>query len=209
MTWDDGGGFEAEGDALEFAADQLAAAADRGVRSFCATLHLTNFLGASAASAPHCVALRGDAPPTLSVAGGKNVELFRKDALAVTVSAMASACGGGRNGTDRAVGLSWALAGADGFLEVHSSSSDPRSFKLPAFSLDVGTYALTVTATDIFDVNASEVVALTVPRANVVAAIDGGAARSASAAEDLRVSASSSHDEDVVCPTVGEQVRSG
>ncbi|KAH8069067.1 hypothetical protein JL721_6274 [Aureococcus anophagefferens] len=32
VTWDDGGGFEAEGDALEFAADQLAAAADRGVR---------------------------------------------------------------------------------------------------------------------------------------------------------------------------------
>ncbi|KAH8073132.1 hypothetical protein JL721_3111 [Aureococcus anophagefferens] len=117
---------------------------------------------------------------------------------------MASACGGrngtdrgGRNGTDRAVGLAWMLAGADGPLEVHSSSSDPRSFKLPAFSLDVGTYVLTVTATDIFDVNASEVVKLTVPRAKVVATIDGGAARSASAAEDLRLSASSSRDEDV------------
>jgi hypothetical protein len=84
-------------------------------------------------------------------------------------------------------------------VSLASASSDPRSFKLPAFSLDVGTYTLMVTATDLRfpDVNASEVVALTVPRTNVVAAIDGGAARSASAAEDLRVSASSSRDEDV------------
>ncbi|KAJ1452992.1 REJ domain-containing protein [Pelagophyceae sp. CCMP2097] len=165
---------------------------------------LTNALGNAATSDVWIVTLTDLAVPTVVVVGGRARSTLRSAGLSVQADAAATSCAAR---PDDALDYAWALAvlerGAEGgstyaAVSLQSTSVNPRTFKLPPYALNASAvYRLTVTAADrANDLSNTATVMITVGVGPVVAVI-ANAARTASAAQDLVLSASGSFDDDV------------
>ncbi|KAH8070374.1 hypothetical protein JL721_5142 [Aureococcus anophagefferens] len=138
-----------------------------GCEAVTLTLTLANFLGFSATSAAHAVAVRHDTPPVVTVVGGLRQATARPQALSVTASALATSCDG------RAAGTAPSSTTAS---RRPPPTPRPRYFKLPPFALSVGTHALTLVVRDAQHAasNTSTALSVVVARSAVVAVVDGG-----------------------------------
>lgn len=182
---------------------------------------VTNSLLQSDTSDPLIIALSSDSLPSAEIIGGNFMSTKSGNELAIHALAVATACDG-RSLSERRVLIDWILAKSDEsdglntrrrFLRegsvasatprerrvlLTSTSSDPRTFKLPAFSLNPATvYMLTVFAVDMTTgASNSAYTIVSVIKGDIFAIVDGGDRAVSTAAANITVSAESSYDED-------------
>lgn len=145
------------------------------------TLTVTNFLSQSAASSVsvfvHDDALR----PSVSILGSSVVFMYSNQTLSVIANG--STCQNA--GQDHVLAYSWAIEqnDDDSALPMTSESSDPKIFKLSAYTLTPGkTYKVSITVTDMAtQLSASDSKLVQVAASSgITAAIAGGSFRSVS-----------------------------
>lgn len=108
------------------------------------TLTLTNFLGLTSFNSVVVNVASDPNIPILSVIGPSYIEITVATALNVLSAVELSSCA---RLTTRVV-YEWRLFNDDFEIAKISTSSDPRKYSLPPYSLSVGsTYTLTITAT--------------------------------------------------------------
>ena len=169
-----------------------------GVVSLGVTLELWNFLLGFGISKPYPVGLTTEAIPQISIVGGLTQRTRRPQTLAIKVTAIATSCDD-RPLAERSVSYAWDLISIDDQRTgLNSTSSDPRLFKLPPYSLDVGEYRLTAFVTDnALGVSTSTTSTIIVLPSSVVAVVPGGD-RVVPLASTIQLSAAASYDEDVL-----------
>ena len=187
---------------------ELGLLVEGGVFHLSVSLRLSNFLGASARSGVVAVELSMLTLPTVEIIGGSYHAIKRADVLSIEATGLATACDGTAV-AERQVSFVWALFESDDDgggarrrlsripTSLESVASNPRWFKLDAFSLEVQTtYLLTVMAVDIaLGLNNTYAAWIAVGSGDVVALIDGGD-RTVSTDETVVISAAESYDED-------------
>jgi len=155
------------------------------------TVGLTNFLGFESSLSSKVTISSKDNLPVLTVSGSKYLTMYSFDVLSVNVIASVSSCA-----TSKSINYTTALYLNGISSDLKSTSSDPRYFILPAYSLSAGfTYSILFTATSM-SASASESVSVIVERGLVHAIISGGSVRQSPVDKDLTIDASSSYDED-------------
>jgi hypothetical protein len=164
---------------------------------------LCNFLKACG-SATKVVAVADSVTPVpvVTIAGQAVRTLFRSDPVSVVADAYTQSC----SGVKSSAGLQyyWAVAqhlrGATSYsnITLRSTSQNPTVFKLPAYSLSVGSiYSLSVTALSVASgERSSAVVQLRVMQSDLIAVLKGGSARYAMVGDVVTLDASSSYDKD-------------
>ncbi|KAH8061337.1 calcium ion binding protein [Aureococcus anophagefferens] len=160
-------------------------------------LNVTNFFGESDV-ADHVVRITDKAVPSCELVGGDHRTFLRSRRVDVEARASATACDG-RPVAARRVAYVWSLADSAGnLIDVASTASNPRFFRLDPLALPLGSYVLTVVAVDDWGypvLNNTAACTLDITAGDVVALIAGGTARVVAAAEALALSAADSYDE--------------
>ena len=164
-------------------------------------IHVTicNFLGGCGQFSHLVVVSTSTAVPVVSINSKSSVMMNRFSSLTISGQAYISSC----DNTRSAAGLSyeWALAPTSGTSSAStlvSTSSDPRTFRLPPYTLSVGaTYTLTLTARHQETLKfSSSAVTVNVLKGSVIAAISGATERGVRLDGMVTVDASGSFDED-------------
>uniref|UniRef100_A0A7S3JZP2 PKD/REJ-like domain-containing protein n=1 Tax=Aureoumbra lagunensis TaxID=44058 RepID=A0A7S3JZP2_9STRA len=180
--------------------DEVTALYASSVEKLHVQLQITNFLGRTA-SADFTVTLSAETPPFLEVIGGLQQTARRPDPLSIRANAVATSCDG-RPAISRGVELDWIFLARDESITnvgLSSTSSDPRLFQLPAYSLIAGaSYLLEVTAIDkAINQTSQASCEVIVEHSSIVAVLNGGSDRIASLSEIITISAAASIDLDV------------
>ncbi|KAJ8598673.1 hypothetical protein CTAYLR_003088 [Chrysophaeum taylorii] len=181
-------------DDLDMTSTELAAVVGAGVEMLYVSVTVRNFLGFEATSSAFPIEPTSETPPRLSIVGGLEQTTKRPATLSVKADAIATPCDS-RPVSERGITYIWKLEES---TDLVSTSSDPRVFKLPAYTLTPATtYTLAVTATDPgLNISVTTSTKITVQRSRVVAVIAGGASRVVPLNSQVVVSAAQSYDED-------------
>jgi hypothetical protein len=172
-------------------------------------MRLCNFLGGC-----------GEASHQFSVSEFENVtinsvrnrEMKKKSVLLISGQASTSVCGGGRSVSNlefswklEPISLSNASPGNSSSPILQSTSNDPRTFRLPAYSLEVGSlYSLTLTVRHSISSRASSSsISIRLLRGGVIPVISGSSEKLLNVDGVLLLDGSASYDEDVPRPNIG------
>lgn len=150
----------------------------------------------------HRVASTNSVSPTLRIQGSPNRKLKSMQELKVSASGFVAGCGGVEINTNLV--FSWAVyqlcSNGSKVPENHlgSTSADIRTYRLPPFSLSVGsTYVFRcILYSTEHKTSSSASVVVEVIMGNIIAKIAGGAARSVTINDTISLDASPSYDED-------------
>ena len=161
--------------ALRLSSETLEAAVSVGCRSIVARLSVENFLGGASPVAEFVATLSGDAVPSVAIVDGPR-RVTRDAAARFEAYGAATTCDG-RRAVERGVDYGWRVTRGDGVVvPLASTSVDPRTFALDAYSLDAATtYDVVATVRDrVLNLSSSASIRVDVARGAVVAAIVGG-----------------------------------
>ena len=164
---------------------------------------ICNFLGGCGQSSLYVVVSTSSNVPVVSINAKQTLIMNRFSPLTITGNAHVSTC----NGTTTSSGLfyEWSLLQSAGLVPTVASSftsisANPRTFKLPPFTLTVGaTYVLTLTTRHVESFKySSSSVQITVGQGAIVAVVSGGSERGVRLDGFVDIDASGSYDEDTL-----------
>jgi hypothetical protein len=159
---------------------------------------LCNFIGGCTRGSHSFVVSASRSAPVVSLISKSVRTMNRYSELLVSGRAYTSQCGSTVSTAN--LEYSWKISfnGLDKTYLLPSTSADPRVFKLPPFSLDVGSiYTLTLTARHTESLKASSSsVLVAVVRGEVVAQVKGSSQRGLRSGGSLLIDASFSYDKD-------------
>lgn len=172
------------------------------VGSYQITLQLTNIFQQTAVASTVVKIVQGKVGPLLSISSPMVVNQYRWQTTTLTANIAEPAVGCYRN-SSAPISFAWAVYEGITYLpQLSSVSFDPRTFVLPAFTLNVSsTYTVKATAAVGFTVrpgllSSSATVSVQVKQSGVVAVIAGGAQQTVSASDAVLIDATPSYDVD-------------
>jgi len=157
------------------------------------SVSVTNFFN-EVATKEFTVTVETESLAVIYLNSGSELSIIRNEDLSIFASAQVQACS--NSSASGGLSYSWALTSGGNTLTLSSTSSDPRYFKLDAYSLEANhTYVATVTVTTPSGRANTASVEINVEKADLVAIIDGGSSRSVQLSEGIQLDASVSLDE--------------
>ena len=160
------------------------------------TLLATNILGAHAATSKAVFISPSSRLVSVSIEGSSQISMVRSQVLRLNAIASVVTCG---NSSSAAIlTYTWKLYNKARYLpSMISISKNPRSFELPAYSLEsLSQYIAQVTVSDSVESSNSEFVIINVGAAGVVSSIKGGFSRDVGSNNTIVIDASDSRDLD-------------
>jgi hypothetical protein len=167
-----------------------------GVR-YMVIVRLCNFLGGCGEASHSFYVSDVRTIPQVSISSSALRTMKRNSALVVSGQASIALCGGETSSSNLL--LSWKLDSSLPSSTLQSTSNDPRTFRLPSYSLEVGRlYSLTLTAVHSQSLSfASSTISVQVTTGSVVAVISGSSEKILSVDGSVVIDGSKSYDEDL------------